>query len=343
MVRYLRFAILLIIVTLLLVVGFFVATEYRPQPNEIVHINATPDTLKADTLSILTWNVGYAGLGKNMDFFFDGGVKVRDTKEATEKNLEAIERMLQKFRGNFIILQEVDKCSKRSHKIDQVSLIKAALPRFNSNFCLNYNSIFVPTPTFEPYGKVVSGLMTLATVAPRSATRISLRSKYPWPRRLFMPKRAMLETRFLLASGKELVLLNTHCEAFDSGNLRQVEMETIRTKVQEEYAKGNAVIVGGDWNQNPPGVSTPKTKDFNPIQISKNYAPTGWTWAIPNQPTNRYLYESYKKGETLTTLLDFFLLSPNIKSLSINRIDLGFENSDHNPVIMKFMLYNKAD
>ena len=343
MARYIRYSMLTIFSAIVLLILFFVVTEYRPKPHENILTTSSPTKISADTLTIITWNIGYAGLGKEMDFFFDGGKKVRDTKDATEKNLKAIKQRLQEFDVDFIILQEIDKCSKRSHKIDQVSSIEAALPRFNSNFCLNYNSIFVPTPTFEPYGKVVSGLMTLSTEAPQSATRISLGSKYPWPRRLFMPKRAMLETRFLLASGKELVLLNTHCEAFDSGNLRRVEMKTIRAKVQAEYAKGNVVIVGGDWNQNPPGVSTPTTKDFNPIQIAQDYAPVGWSWAYPSEPTNRYLYEPYKQGETLTTLLDFFLLSPNIKPLSINRIDLGFENSDHNPVIMKFMLYNKAD
>ncbi len=343
MVRYTKYAILLIFSALLILVGLAVVTEYRPQPKEVIQTNASPDTISVDTLTIITWNIGYAGLGKEMDFFFDGGKNVRATKEASEVNLKAIEQLLQKFNGDFIIIQEVDKCSKRSYSIDQVSTISAVLPNFKSNFCLNYNSIFVPTPTMEPYGKVVSGLMTLSAAAPKSATRISLESKYSWPKRLFMPKRAMLETRFLLASGKELVLLNTHCEAFDGGNLRGIEMQTIRAKVQEEYAKGNAVIVGGDWNQNPPGISTPTTKAFNPIQISKGYAPKQWTWVYPSEPTNRYLYEPYKKGITLTTTLDFFLLSPNLKSVSISRIDLGFEHSDHNPVVMKFMLYNKAD
>ena len=337
------YILLFLLTVILLTTIFFVATEYRPSPREVVETTAQPDTLKADTLTIVTWNIGYAGLGKEVDFFFDGGKMVKGSRADDAKNLEAIEATLQQLSCDFIFLQEVDKCSKRSHRVDQVSAIEKALPKFNMNFCINYNSVFVPIPIAEPYGKVVSGLMTLSTAKPAGATRIALGSKYPWPRRLFMPKRAMLETRFKRPTGKEFVLLNTHCEAFDSGNLRRVEMENIKKIVTAEYAKGNAVIVGGDWNQNPPGISTPSSSFFSPIQIPHNYAPQGWRWVFPNQPTNRYLYEPYQPKKTATTILDFFLLSPNIKPIAISRIDLGFEHSDHNPVVMKFMLYNKAD
>ena len=254
-----------------------------------------------------------------------------------------IELFLQKYEGDFIFIQEIDKDSKRSYGIDQVASMEAAMPTFKSSFCLNYNSKFVPIPISEPYGKVVSGLMTLSMAKPKNVSRISLGSKYSWPRRLFMPKRAMLETRFSLPSGKELVLLNTHCEAFDNGDLRRVEMQHIKEIVITEYEKGNAVIIGGDWNQNPPGISTSSSEYFNPIEIQQDFAPEGWQWAFTTQLTNRYLYEAYQPEKTATTILDFFLLSPNTKPLSVSRIDLGFKNSDHNPVVMKFMLYNKAD
>ncbi|SDC82684.1 endonuclease/exonuclease/phosphatase family protein [Williamwhitmania taraxaci] len=343
MVRYLRYSLLILVMIGLIIVGFFAITEYRPKPIEIVQVNVLSDTIKTDTLTIITWNIGYAGLGKNMDFFFDGGKMVRGTKEDAISNLSTIETFLQKFHGDFIFIQEIDKNSTRSYGVDQVASLEASMPNFNTAFCLNYNSIYVPVPITENYGKVISGLMTLSKATPKNASRIALGSRYPWPRRLFMPKRAMLETRFLLSNGKELVLLNTHCEAYDSGSLRRVEMQHIKEIATTEYKKGNTVIIGGDWNQNPPGISTSSTKYFNPIQIPQNYAPTNWTWAFQTQPTNRYLYEPYCEGNTSTTIIDYFLLSPNAKPLSVNRIDLGFKNSDHNPIVMKFMLYNNAD
>jgi exonuclease III len=42
--------------------------------------------------------------------------------------------------------------------------------------------------------------------------------------------------------------------------------------------------------------------------------------------------------QTFTTVIDYFLLSPNIELLEVKGIDEGFENSDHNPVSMRIKL-----
>mgnify|MGYP000884177278 CR=1 FL=1 len=325
------------------VLCFFVATEYRPKPVEHLPISLQMDTLSNDTLSILTWNIGYAGLNREMDFFFDGGKRVRCSEDTTLINLNAIKRFLQLFKGDFILIQEVDVDSKRTYGINEVDSLAKGLEQLHSFFCYNYKSQFVPVPLSDPYGRVMSGLMTLSEKNPYAAKRVSLGGQYGWPKRLFMPVRAILETRFRLPSGKSLVIFNTHCEAFDTGNIRKVEMDTIRALAKREYEQGNAVVIGGDWNQNPPTVTTPHTEYFNPIEIDKNHMPPGWSWVFVNKPTNRYNYEPYRPGKTLTTILDFFLVSPNVKSLAIDRIDLGFAHSDHNPVVMKFMLYNTPE
>ena len=52
--------------------------EFRPAPVEEVYRCQQPDSLP-DTLTLVSWNIGYAGLGDNMDFFYDGGRRVRDT------------------------------------------------------------------------------------------------------------------------------------------------------------------------------------------------------------------------------------------------------------------------
>ena len=43
-----------------------------------------------DSLKIVAWNIGYGGLGSNMDFFYDGGTRIRDTKARTLENLKGI-------------------------------------------------------------------------------------------------------------------------------------------------------------------------------------------------------------------------------------------------------------
>lgn len=341
--KFFKIMLLILIIVIIGILSFYIATEYRPKAVENIAVPEQADTLPTDTLSILTWNIGYAGLNAEMDFFFDGGKKVRCSKDTTINNLNTIKNYLQHFKGDFILLQEIDVDSRRSYGINEVDSLSQELAPWHGIFCYNYKSVFVPVPPTNPYGRVMSGIMTFSKSNPYSATRVSLGGRYSWPKRLFMPARAMLETRFRLQNGTSLVIFNTHCEAFDVGNLRKIEMDTIRKLAMMEYAKGNFVIVGGDWNQNPPTISTPHTEYFNPTEIDKGQMPSGWHWIFVNKPTNRYNYEPYQPGKTLTTILDFYLVSPNVKSISIDRIDLEFAHSDHNPVVMKFMLYNNSD
>ena len=70
--------------------------------------------------TFLSWNIGYAGLGKEMDFFYDGGGKVRPSKEQFENYLSGIKKTLKENnKVDFIFLQEVDISSKRSYYVDE--------------------------------------------------------------------------------------------------------------------------------------------------------------------------------------------------------------------------------
>ena len=54
------------------------------------------------------------GLDASMDFFYDGGEKVRPEKHVVKENLTGILLTLEQFQEHdFVLLQEVDKNSKR--------------------------------------------------------------------------------------------------------------------------------------------------------------------------------------------------------------------------------------
>jgi len=59
---------------------------------------------------------------------------------------------------------------------------------------------------------------------------------------------------------------------------------------------------------------------------------------IGHLQTERSLH-AYDPATTTTTVIDVFLLSPNIKNVSVECINLDFENSDHNPVRIKVKLF----
>ena len=53
--------------------------------------NSTAAFAPGDEVSILSWNVGYAGLGEESDFFMDGGKQTRaPSKAIVEKNMDGI-------------------------------------------------------------------------------------------------------------------------------------------------------------------------------------------------------------------------------------------------------------
>ena len=55
-------------------------------------------------------------------------------------------------------------------------------------------------------------------------------------------------------------------------------------------------------------------------------------------PTNRDVDIPYKKGVTKTTVIDFFVVSPNVEVKSVVVIPMGFACSDHEPVMMRINL-----
>ena len=69
--------------------------------------------------------------------------------------------------------------------------------------------------------------------------------------------------------------------------------------------------------------------------------PEGWTLAYDvNVPTCRLLNQPYNPEDEATQhyVIDGCILSPNVELVSVETLDEGFENSDHNPVFLKTIL-----
>jgi endonuclease/exonuclease/phosphatase family metal-dependent hydrolase len=319
-------------------------TDYRPEKESVLTDMPAAATLNVDTITILTWNIGYAGLDRNMDFFHDGGSKTRTGKRSAFENLEAITAFIAGCSADFVFMQEVDRNSTRSYAIDILSAITAKMPLYAAFYGTNYRALFVPVPLRSPMGRVESGIATLSRYIPRQSVRYSYPSKQPFPRRLFLLDRCFIMCRYPLRNGQSLILINTHNSAFDDdGEQRRDEMLALKNFIIAEYERGNYIIVGGDWNQIPPLESAKPyigtaTEHFAPRQISGDFMPPSWKWISDGNPTNRFLDMPYIKGVTKETLLDFFLTSPNVETLHTQRIDGNYRYSDHNPVVGTFIL-----
>lgn len=336
-----------LIITLII---YLQLNNYSPAKTEISNITnqiQLPQNI-SDTLNIITWNIGYAGLGKEMDFFYDGGNQVFPSsynQSNYQKNILKILSNLSSFTDVFL-LQEIDFNSKRTAFIDQTELLKTALPNYNYTSTINYNVGFIPFPLYNPIGKVKAGMITFSKHPIISSTRYAYPNSHYWPKSLLFLNRCALLSQIQI-NNSTISLINLHNSAYATNkNKLQKEQSVLNDIIEKELSKGNYVIAGGDWNMNPPGFSLPKENkwlmDTTSNVINRTLFPKKSQWIFDNEtPSNRSLKTPYIKGHTNTTVIDFFLTSPNIKLLKCETINLDFSCSDHQPVLITFLLNTK--
>jgi len=349
--------ILFLLISPLVLYGFYVVsvlmygslTDFKPK--EVISLKENKSKsleLSDTTVSFLSWNIGYASLGYKADFFLDGGSMIRSPKHDVEKYLTGIKNFIEKEKDiDFILLQEIDKKSKRSYFTNEYQKISDILDYHSNVFAENFKVNFIPVPltSTSPLGSVLSGLANFSKFKTTDNTRYQFPGQYEWPKRIFFLDRCFLVSRTPVKYGKELVVINSHNSAYDEGGvLKAQEMAYLKVFLQTEYSKGNYVVVGSDWNQCPPNFpydsfSKENSEDYFQSNIEEDYLPAGWQWVFDTKtPTNRKLSKAYVKDKTFTTLIDFYLVSPNVEVVSVETIDLDFQFSDHQPIKLKVKL-----
>ena len=326
--------------------GFLTVTEYKPKDIETVTVRGTGSgALPAENLSILCWNIGYGGLGAGEDFFMDGGTHARpDSRETVNAYLDGIRRSItESWPADLVMLQEVDSDSSRTYSIDETEVLSKA----SSVYALNYSCPFVPVP-FPPMGKVHSGLMTTSDYEIREAERVALPCPFSWPLSTANLKRCLLVSRFpVQGSEKELVLVNLHLEAYDDGEGKIAQTNQLMDLLQKEYLNGNYVIAGGDFNQIFPGSlavwPNSHPENWTPGILETDSLPSGFRYVCDlSVPTCRLLNQPYDPADTVNTqyyAIDGYIVSPNMTVNTVETLDFGFQNSDHNPVYITVTLY----
>lgn len=323
--------------------------EFKPNRIDVltnIGEDALLDTIsKEKEYSLISWNIGYGAMGEKSDFFYDGGTMMRQSKGYYSMCFDSIKKIVHSLDADFIFLQEVDSFAKRSYYKNQIEEISHLMPNYNVFFAKNYSVRYVPIPLFNPTGVVEAGLLTMSKFKVQKALRLDLETSFPFPENLFILKRCILVCRVLVSDNKELVLINVHNSAFDDGGkIRDKESKIISAFAMNEYNKGNYIIMGGDWNMNPSkynafNINNGDKAVFDLTISDSVYINNNWGVHFDKKvPTNRAAFDSYKHGQTPTTIYDFFITSPNVIVLWEETIDRSFMYSDHNMITIKFKL-----
>jgi endonuclease/exonuclease/phosphatase family metal-dependent hydrolase len=346
--RWLFFASAVLLILALLTLGVLLLFEWRPEAlmNTPIFGKGARAGESPDELKIVTWNIGYCGLGKEADFFMDGGAQVRPPDQyLVENNLEDVRIYLEHKPADIILLQEVDSDASRTFGIDQVAMITDGLGQHAYSRAINFKVPWIPYPIFDPIGKVESGLLSLSRFGFKSTRRHQLPGSYAWPVRVFHLKRCLHELRIAAPDGKDWVIIHLHLSAFDAGGrLRKEQMAYLKKLILELEAAGHHVVVGGDWNQAFPGLSEQAFEHQAEIptwfqKMDPAWTPAGWQWAFDDSvPSLRATNKPYQPGQNFVTSVDGFLISPEVKILSVATVERGFTHSDHHPVHLSLSL-----
>lgn len=338
-------ALLVILAVVVAGVAALTILEYRPDEVETVEVSAGEKTLQAgDTITILTYNTGYASLSRDEDFFMDGGAGVKpESQELVEDNMAGIVSILREQDADVYFLQEVDRDSTRSYHIDEVAYYEEEMG-MDSMYAANFRCVFVPYPI--PFiGKVESGLVMMTDYAVEEASRMSLPESFTWPIKTCNLKRCLLMARIPIeGTDRELVLINFHLEAYDSGEGKIAQSKMLASILQEEYEKGNYVIAGGDFNQTFEGMEAYPIHDeenWTPGIIGPEDIPAHFSFAVSdNVPTCRLLDGPYSGNYTDSQVyvLDGFIVSDNLTVNLVTNIDTDFLYADHQPVRLEVTL-----
>lgn len=298
--------------------------------------------------TVATRNLGFGAYTADFTFFMDGGTESwARSAQSVENCIENAVKQTAENDCDFIFFQEIDTDSTRSYHIDEREIIYGLLPDYSSVFAVNYHSAFLMYPFNRPHGASNSGMMTLSKYGINSSVRRSLPISDGFSKFLDLD-RCFSVSRLSVDNGKELVLINVHLSAYGgSDEIREAQMTMLFNVMKEEYAKGNYVVCGGDFNHDFTGNSTQElnggeTVDFGwampfPIEMLPDGILRADNYTDGLSPTCRNCDVPYEEGN-FALIVDGFLVSENVEVTYLENVQTGFEYSDHNPVVMKFIL-----
>ena len=294
--------------------------------------------------------------GKNYVFFFDlldnSGPDERPSSDDVNKTLKEVARVIEKENPDIILLQEVDDGAKRTDYRDQLAELLSLLPQeYTSHASAFYwKASYVPHPRIM--GSVGMKLSIISKYKIKEAFRHQLALKPEnFISQQFDTKRAVLEVHLPVKKSKDLVVMDTHLEAFGQGSSVMAKQIKQTEKLLEKLSKEDSPwILGGDFNLLPPGrafaslaseqkIYFKSTTEILPL-FAKYQAVPGlkevnsydherWFTHFPNDP-------KVKKPDRT---IDYIFLSNKILTGKhyVRQFD-ALKISDHFPVITEFQL-----
>lgn len=295
---------------------------------------------------IMTYNIGFGAYQKDYSFFMDGGKSswAKD-EESLIANICSIADVINYASADFIMLQEVDIDGTRSYHVNELELLNNFVTGYYYDYAQNYDSPFLMVPPWQPHGANKAGIVTYSREEISEAIRRSLPISESFSKFTDLD-RCYSISRIPVDNGKMLCLYNVHLSAYGSNDeIRTAQITKLFEDMAADYAKGNYVICGGDYNHNlrlkasdrAPGWAQPFPREMLPKGFRMGIDSAGREENVAHD-TCRNANEPYHAETAYTVAVDGFIVSDNVDINYYNHADWGYEYSDHDPVTMQFFL-----
>jgi endonuclease/exonuclease/phosphatase family metal-dependent hydrolase len=290
---------------------------------------------------VLSWNVQYAASRKHQ-FFYDGGPDVHVPEADVRWTLARIADVLRRADADIVLLQEVDRDSDRTHRIDEHQALLDLVP-YPCHASTPYHRVrYVPVPGRQPLGRVDMHLSVFSRFPLQDARRIALPLlDEPWWRRLFNLRRAVLDARVPLDGGGTLRLLDTHLSAFSQGDgTLERQVDVLERLASTSETAREPWILAGDLNALPPGDDAARLPN-GPVEYPERPTPVDrlfrrYASAVPApqyvaSPGRWRTYVPFGAAEPDRTL-DYVFVG---REVSVDEVDVPrvLDVSDHLPVV----------
>ena len=372
---------LLVLIVLVLGVGgycgYILLSYKRIGDTELsVNKNAAFTQLKIEEkYNISTYNIGFGAYSQDFTFFLDTGYDKNGNETCGYySKAKSKDEVLFNIKGSidtvksrdldFILLQEVDIKSTRSHKVNQNEMFINDLKEYDNVLAYNFDSAYLPYPLYDMHGKSLAGLSTFSRYQINKAQRVEYTISDSLSK-LFDLDRCFSVSEVNVENGKILYIINSHMSAYDKGGvIRKEQLKELNDFISNCYQNGNYVIVGGDFNHdlltnnpdfnydniNRPFNNTLKNPDWVASYFDENKkSPLVEGFNVvtsDNVPTCRNNDIAWSPENTYKCVVDGFVVSDNIEVVEHYNIETkngnlgldGFAYSDHQPAYLEFKL-----
>ena len=298
----------------------------------IKQFNVGKRTVSPDTISVMTYNIGYlSGMSNNLP--------VREDRRFFQSRLHRAVKLFNDVKPGIICFQEIDFHSNRSHFVNQLDSLAVGGGFAFAAGAVNWDKNYVPFPHWPPsthFGKVVSGQAVLSRypIVRQSRVVLDRPKRNPFYYDAFYLDR-LAQVAEIEIGERTLILINVHLEAYDRDTREKQADEA--AKIYLQYIDTFPVLLAGDFNSDP---------SVEPMQNDKTIA------IILRDPRIRMAFSTSQATERKNTFssekpdmkIDYIFYNSNkIELLDRFVVESAGDISDHLPVAMTFKFKDSGE